>query len=160
MDFMHDSLHDGHSLRILNVIDDCTREGLGMEIDFSLPSERVIRTLGNIIEWRGCPREIRCDNGPEYVSGALNNWARKKGIHIVYIQPDKPCQNGYVERYNKTVRYGWLNQHLFESLEEIQEFATHWLWTYNNERPNMGAGGIPPAHKRAMAGLVSTSRLR
>ena len=151
MDFMHDQLQDGRCIRLLNVIDDCTREGLGLEIDFSLPSARVIRALENIIEWRGCPREIRCDNGPEYVSGEFQNWATKRGIRIVHIQPGKPHQNGYAERYNRTVRYDWLNQYLFASLEEIQEFATAWLWSYNNERPNMGIGGIPPAQKRMMA---------
>lgn len=71
MDFMHDQLQDGRSVRLLNVIDDFNREGLGMEIDFSLPAERVIRSLENIIEWRGKPQEIRCDNGPEYISGKL-----------------------------------------------------------------------------------------
>ena len=151
MDFMHDQLQDGRCIRLLNVIDDCTREGLGLEIDFSLPSERVIRVLENIIEWHGRPQAIRCDNGPEYVSGVFNNWARQNGIRILHIQPGKPQQNGYVERYNRTVRYDWLNQYLFESLDEAREFATTWLWSYNNERPNMGINGIPPAQKRMMA---------
>jgi putative transposase len=151
IDFMHDQLQNGRCVRILTVIDDCTREGLGLEIDFSLPAERVIRALEQIIEWRGCPQKIRCDNGPEYISGVFQNWAIKKGIHIIHIQPGKPQQNGYAERYNRTVRYDWLNQYLFESLEEMQEFATTWLWTYNNERPNMGIGGIPPIKKRMMA---------
>jgi len=151
MDFMHDQLQDGRCVRLLNVIDDCTREGLGLEIDFSLPSERVIRALENIIEWRGCPKEIRCDNGPEYVSGIFQAWAIQRGIRIRYIQPGKPQQNGYAERYNRTVRYDWLNQYLFESLEEMQEFATAWLWVYNNERPNMGIGGITPAMKLTQA---------
>jgi putative transposase len=147
MDFMRDQLQNGRCIRLLNVIDDFNREGLGIEIDFSLPAERVERTLEQIIEWRGCPKEIRCDNGPEYISARLQGWAKRKGIHLRYIQPGKPQQNGYVERYNRTVRYDWLNQYLFESLEEIQDFATKWLWSYNNERPNMGIGGITPAMK-------------
>ena len=106
---MHDQLQDGRCIRLLNVLDDFTREGLGIEIDFSLPSERVIRALENIIEWRGCPREIRCDNGPEYVSGIFQSWAEKRGIRIRYIQPGKPQQNCYAERCNRTVRYDWLN---------------------------------------------------
>ena len=93
------------------------------------------------------PGEIRCDNGPEYVSGIFQSRAEKGGIRIRYIQPVKPRQNGYAERYNRTVRYDWLNQYLLESLEEIREFATAWLWTCNNERPNMGIGGITPAMK-------------
>ena len=151
MDFMHDQLQNGRCIRLLNVIDDFNREGLGIEIDFSLPAERVERVLEQIIEWRGQPKEIRCDNGPEYVSVRLQNWARGKGIRLIYIQPGKPQQNGYVERYNRTVRYDWLNQNLFESLDEIQDFATTWLWSYNNERPNMGIGGITPAMKLKQA---------
>lgn len=133
------------------MIDDFNREGLGIEIDFSLPSERVIRALEQIIEWRGCPSEIRCDNGPEYISSKLQTWARKRGIRLRYIQPGKPQQNGYIERYNRTVRYDWLNQYLFETLDEMRSFATKWLWSYNNERPNMGIGGITPAMKLKQA---------
>ncbi len=151
MDFMHDQLQNGRSVRLFNVIDDFNREGLGMEIDFSLPSERVIRTLEQIIEWRGCPKEIRCDNGPEYISNTLQRWAKKKKIRLQYIQPGKPQQNSYVERYNRTVRYDWLNQYLFESIDEMRDFATEWLWSYNNERPNMGIGGITPAMKLKQA---------
>jgi putative transposase len=151
MDFMHDQLQNGRCIRLLNVIDDFNREGLGIEIDFSLPAERVERVLEQIIEWRGQPKEIRCDNGPEYISARLQSWASRKGIQLKHIQPGKPQQNGYVERYNRTVRYDWLNQYLFESLEEIQDFATKWLWSYNNERPNMGIGGITPAMKLKQA---------
>lgn len=149
MDFMHDQLRNGRSIRLLNIIDDFNREGLDIAIDFSLPSERVIRTLENIIGWRGKPKAIRCDNGPEYISSTLMTWARKHQIDIRYIQPGKPQQNAYVERYNRTVRYDWLNQHLFDSIEEVQDFATQWLWLYNNERPNMGLGGITPKQKLA-----------
>jgi putative transposase len=99
MDFMHDGLSDGRSFRLFNVIDDFNREGLGIEVDFSLPAERVIRSLDRIIEWRGKPNSIRCDNGPEYISEALKSWARKKGITLQYIQPGNPQQNAYVERY-------------------------------------------------------------
>ncbi len=144
MDFMHDKLQDGRSFRLLNVIDDYNREGLAIEVDFSLSSERVIRTLEQIMEWRGAPRAIRCDNGPEYISHRLQAWAEKQGIRLEYIQPGKPQQNAYVERYNRTVRYDWLVQHLFESIEEVQDVATKWLWTYNNERPHTALGGYPP----------------
>ena len=150
MDFMHDQLADGRSIRLFNVIDDFNREGLGIEVDFSLPSERVIRSLDQIIAWRGKPKMIRCDNGPEYISAALFAWAEKHRITLMHIQPGKPQQNAYVERYNRTVRYGWLAQYLFDSIEEIQEFATRWLWAYNNERPNMALGGFTPKQKLAM----------
>lgn len=151
MDFMHDQLADGRSFRLFNVLDDFNREGLAIEVDLSLPSARVIRALEQIIQWRGYPQVIRCDNGPEYISGDLVKWAQKRRIRIEYIQPGKPQQNAYVERYNRTVRYDWLAQTVFDSIEEVQESATRWLWTYNNERPNMALGGITPMQRLAMA---------
>jgi putative transposase len=93
MDFMHDQLEDGRSYRLFNVIDDYNREGLGIEVDLSLPSERVVRALDQIIEWRGKPTQIRCDNGPEYISSTLAVWAQKHGITLVFIQPGNPQQN-------------------------------------------------------------------
>ena len=151
MDFMHDQLSDGRTGRLFNVIDDFNREGLDIEVDFSLPTERVIRSLDQIIEWRGKPRSIRCDNGPEYISNKLAVWAENQGIKLVFIQPGNPQQNAYVERYNRTVRYDWLTQYMFDTLEDVQNYATRWLWHYNNERPNMGLGGITPQQKLAMA---------
>ena len=150
LDFMSDALENGRRFRVLNVIDDFNREGLGIEVDFSLPAERVIRSLEQIIEWRGKPRSIRCDNGPEYISGKLSAWADKQDIKLAFIQPGKPQQNAYIERYNRTVRYDWLAQYLFDSTEEVQDYATRWLWHYNHERPNMGLGGITPQQKLAM----------
>jgi putative transposase len=147
MDFMADQLADGRSFRALNVLDDFNREGLGIEVDLSLPALRVARTLDQIIEWRGKPGAIRVDNGPEYISGTLVAWAERRGIMLSYIQPGKPQQNAYVERYNRTVRQEWLGQHIFESIKEAQDTATEWLWTYNNDRPNMGIGGMTPAQK-------------
>jgi len=151
MDFMHDQLADGRSYRLFNVIDDFNREGLAIEVDFSLPAARVIRALDQVIEWRGKPKQIRCDNGPEYISGLLASWAENRGIAIEFIQPGKPQQNAYVERYNRTVRYDWLGHYLFESIAEVQEYATQWLWVYNHERPNMALGGITPKQRLAVA---------
>lgn len=150
MDFMHDQLEDGRSYRLFNVLDDFNREGLAIEVDLSLPAERVVRALNQIIEWRGKPKQIRCDNGPEYISKVLKNWAHNNHIQLVFIQPGKPQQNAYIERYNRTVRYDWLRQYLFESIAEVQLHATQWLWTYNNERPNTAIGGIPPRRKLAL----------
>lgn len=147
MDFMADQLADGRSFRALNIIDDFNREGLAIEVDISLPSLRVIRTLDRVIEWRGKPDTIRVDNGPEYISATLQLWAQKQGIALQYIQPGNPQQNAYVERYNRTVRGEWLGQYIFQTIKEAQDHATKWLWTYNNERPNMGIGGITPIMK-------------
>ena len=87
------------------------------------------------------------DNGPEYISGMLKEWAETRGISIRHIQPGKPRQNACIERYNRTVRHEWLDQHIIETIEEAQDFATQWLWTYNNDRPNMDVGAMTPAQK-------------
>ena len=160
IDFMADQLADGRSIRTLNVLDDCNREGLCIEVDFSLPAERVVRSLNQIIEWRGQPQAICVENGPEYVSGKLIEWAEKRHVGLEYIQPGKPQQRAYIERYNRTVRPShrycvsnagqrdeWLSQFIFETIEKAQALATEWLWTYNNERPNVGIGDITPAMK-------------
>ena len=151
MDFMADSLEEASGVqrpfRLLNVVDDFNREGLGIEADFSLPAPRVIRSLDRIIAWRGRPLAIRVDNGPEYISDVLRSWAETRGIALMHIQPGKPQQNAYIERYNRTVRHEWLNQYIFRTIKEVRDTATQWLWTYNNERPNMGLGGITPAQK-------------
>lgn len=149
IDFMHDALANGRAFRTFNVLDDYNREGLGIEVDFGLPSGRITRVLDQIIEWRGKPMAIRSDNGSEMCSAEFQTWAARHRIRLIYIQPGKPTQNAYVERYNRTVRHEWLDQHLFESIEEAQRTATEWLWIYNNERPNMANGGITPIQKLA-----------
>ena len=141
---MSDTLLDGRKLRTFNVIDDYNREGLAIDVDLSLPSARVVRSLEQIIEWRGKPAAIRCDNGPELLAGPIIEWAEKNQITMIYIQPGKPTQNAYVERFNRTARHEWLDLHQFESVEHAQLLATKWLWSYNNERPNSAIGGVPP----------------
>ncbi len=132
MDFMQAELSDGRAYRAFNVIDDFNREGLGIEVDFSLPALRVIRTLERIIEWRGKPDAIRCDNGPEYISLALTGWAEKNKITLMFIQPGQPqhleCPPpvrghgmAYAERYNRTVSYDWMNQH---SSTQLKKFSS------------------------------------
>ena len=98
MDFMSDQLVSGKTFRTFNVIDDYNREGLGIEVDLSLPALRVIRALDQVIKWRGKPAAIRCDNGPEYISQSLIDWANRNRITLIYIQPGKPTQNAYIER--------------------------------------------------------------
>ena len=132
IDFMHDQLEDGRSIRLFNVIDDFNREALGIEVDFSLPSERVIRSL-------------------DQISGKLMEWAAKHQIQIQHIQPGKPQQNAYVERFNRTVRYEWLSQHYWQSIDEVQMFATQWMYQYNHQRPNMALGGFTPKQRLDMA---------
>jgi putative transposase len=127
MDFMADRLGDGRALRLPNVLDGFNREGLGIEVDFSLPAKRVIRSLNRIIEWRGRPGVIRVDNGPEYISEKLKKWAGKRNILLQHIQPGQPGQpqqNAYIERDNRTVRHEWLDPHIIKTIEEVQDFAT------------------------------------
>ena len=142
MDFMHDQLKGGRKSRLFNVIDDYRREGLAIEAGFPLPSMRIIRTLNQLLEWRDKPRVIRCDNGPEFTSHDFVSRAGKRDIRI--DQPGKPQQNAYIERANRTIRYSWLSKHLFDSLEEVQGYATDWLWFYNHRRPHQANGGKPP----------------
>lgn len=151
MDFMSDSLSDGRGLRTFNLIDDYNRECLAIDVDLSMPALRVIRSLEQVIEWRGKPAALRCDNGPEYISGTLVNWANQHQITLLYIQPGKPTQNAYIERFNRTARHEWLDMHHFDSVEQAQQLATEWQWQYNNERPNTAIGGIPPKRLRQAA---------
>ncbi len=141
MDFMADRLDDTWAFRLLNVLDGFNREGLGIEADFSLTVERVVRSLDQNIEWRGKPLAIRMDNAPELISSTLLTWAETRGIAIKHIKPGKPQQNAYIERYNRTVRHEWLGQFQFADGKEVQDTATEWIRTYNNERPNMALGG-------------------
>ena len=151
MDFMHDQLGDRLNFRLFNAIDDFNREALGMEIDFSLPSARIIRALEQIIEWRGKPTAIPCDNGPENIGGLIQARADRSEIRLQYIQPGKTQQNAYVERYNRTVSYEWLSQYYWEDLDEVQLFATQWMYNYNHNRPLMALGGFTPKQRLAMA---------
>lgn len=104
-DFMHDQLADGCSYQLFKVIDYLKRDDLAIETEFSLPTLRVIRTLNQLLEWRTKPLEIRCDNESELISHEFIEWAKMHRLCIDYIQPDKPQQNAYIERYNKTTRY-------------------------------------------------------
>ena len=151
VDYKHDQLEDGRTFKLSIVIDDFNREALGIEVDFSLPLERVIRALKQIIGWRGKPQVIRCDNGPEYISAAVQAWAQEWGIKLEFIQPGRPQQNAYVELFNRTVQHEWLSQYYWGDLEEVQNFAANWMWGSNHERPNMALGGITPKQRLAMA---------
>lgn len=97
-----------------------------------------------IVSAKGKPAAIRCDNGPEYTGKILTSWAVQQKITLCFIQPGKPQQNTYIERYNRTVRYDWLGQHLLTSLDELQGYNTQWQWFYSHERPNMVLNGFTP----------------
>lgn len=107
------------------MIDDYRRKGLAIEAGLSLPTSRVIRALNRLLEWRPKPIAIRCDNGSEFISHEFKRWASTHGIRIDYIQPGKPQQNAYIEWYNRTMRYSWVSKHLFDRLDEVQDYATN-----------------------------------
>jgi putative transposase len=150
IDFMHDQLVDGFSFRLFNVLDDFNRERLVIEVDLSLQSAQVIRSLEQVIEWRGKPRVIRCDNESEYISGGLLAWAERNGIRIKHIQPAShrrtPMLNVTTAR---CATPGWPAP--CSTPSQVQDKATRWLWTYNHERPHMELGSITPMQKLDMA---------
>lgn len=145
MDFMHDTLWHGKRFRTLNVFDEGVREALAIEVDTSLPAERVIRVLERLKESRSLPQQIRVDNGPELISSKLVAWCEAHGIHLHHIQPGKPTQNAYVERFNRSFRHEVLDAHVFSSLSQVREIVDEWMTNYNEERPHQSLGNLPPS---------------
>ena len=144
IDFMSDSLYCGRKYRTFNVVDDFNREALAIEVDLNLPAARVIRVLDRIASWRGYPAKLRMDNGPEFISVKLADWAEYHDVELEFIQPGKPFQNSYVERFNRTFRNEVLDRHLFFSLSEVREEADRWMVEYNIERPHDSLGKMTP----------------
>jgi putative transposase len=143
-DFMSDALVCGRRFRTFNVIDDFNREALGIEIDLSLPSRRVVQVLDNIGMIRGYPLRLRLNNGPELVSLALADWDEKHHITLEFIQPGKPTQNSYIERFNRTYREEVLNFYIFKSLNQVREITEKWINQYNTERPHQSLKNMTP----------------
>ena len=131
IDFMSDSLYSGRRFRTFNVLDEGVREALDIVIDTSIPAARVVRTLDDLVSWRGVPEAIRCDNGPEFLAEVFVAWCERHRIELRYIQPGKPNQNAYVERFNRTYRGDVLNAYLFETLDQVREITKKWLRDYN-----------------------------
>jgi putative transposase len=144
LDFMTDALADGRRFRTLNVLDEGNREGLAIEVGMSLPSLRVIAVLEELISEHGPPRALRVDNGPELTAIALTRWCAQRQIAVQYIQPGKPQQNAYIERFNRSYRTEVLDAYLFDSLAAVREVTAAWLLCYNTERPHDSLGRVPP----------------
>ncbi len=136
MDFMSDSMVGNRKFRTFNVMDDGSREVLAIEIDTSLSAKRVIRTLQQIIGYRGKPRMIRTDNGPEFTSKDFELWCTDNEIKLQFIQPGRPMQNGYIERFNRLYREAVLDAYLFFELNEVRILTAEWIEEYNNRRPH------------------------
>ena len=144
LDFMSETLYDGRRVRLLTVIDEGNREGLEIAMGLSVPSQRVVRVLNELVAVHGCPAALRTDNGPEFLAQPFIDWCTDHRVAIHYIQPGKPDQNAYIERFNRSYRTEVLNAHLFESIAELQALTMTWLRIYNEERPHDSLGRVPP----------------
>lgn len=138
MDFLSDWVvgPGEEKVRIINIMDECSRKALWTEAHHSISASRLIHVLDQVVAWRGLPSYIRCDNGPEFISNRLAQWADEHRIELRFIQPGKPTQNGLIERLNGTLRTECLNLHWFESLEALNEDIQQWSVIYNTIRPH------------------------
>jgi len=161
LDFMRDTLYDGRPFRTLNVIDEGNREALRIEAGTSIPSSRVVRVMNQLIELYGKPEALRLDNGPELTADAFVDWAKDHGVKLLFIQPGKPNQNAFIERFNRSFRAEVLDAWLFNAVSEVQDAADGWLTDYNEFRPHESLGDVPPAmfKPRVFNAKVSTSEL-
>jgi putative transposase len=159
-DFMTDALYGGRWFRTFNVIDEGNRQALGIEVATSIPSARVIRVLEQLIEMHGKPSALRVDNGAEFTAYAFTEWCKEQGIELFYIEPGKPDQNAFVERFNRTYREEVLDAYLFDSLEQVRDITELWIPEYNEERPHDSLGCVPPlSFKPRQTPEESTSEL-
>lgn len=145
MDFMSDQLDDGRRFRVLNVVDQYTRECLAVETDRSLSGLRVTRVLERVVEQRGAPKSIVVDNGPEFAGRALDAWAYRHGIALHFIRPGKPVENAFIESFNGRMRDECLNQHWFIDLAHARRTIEEWRADYNLIRPHRSLGNRSPA---------------
>jgi len=144
LDFMHDTLYGGRRFRTLNVLDEANREALAIEVGASIPASRVLRVLEQLLAIYGRPAALRLDNGPEFTAQHFTDWCAAHDIALRFIQPGKPDQNAFIERFNRTYRNEVLDAYVFASLTEVQTLTDDWLLTYNDRRPHDALGRIPP----------------
>lgn len=156
MDFVHDTIQGGRKVRLLNIIDDFTRECLWIETDTSLTGQRVARALDQIVEMRGRPATILTDNGSEFTSNVMDQWSYSNGVKHLFIEPGKPVQNAYVESFNGKLRDECLNEHWFRNLREVRQIVEDWRIDYNEVRPHSGLNYRTPAE--FAAGLFEQTR--
>lgn len=158
-DFMSDALACGRRLRTFNVVDDFNREALHIEVDTSITSFRLVRIFEQLKRDHGLPQILRTDNGPEFLGEAFVQWAKDNGMAIQYIQPGKPNQNAYIERFNRTFREEILDPYLFLKIDDLRQAAYWWMIEYNERRPHDSLGGKTPSEFRQQHASGSTLRL-
>jgi len=144
IDFMTDVLQTGQRFRTLNVIDDYNREALMIEPSYSLPATAVTSLIDKIAMVRGYPNRIRVDNGPEFIANHFKSWAKQRCVTIDFIQPGKPAQNGFIERFNRIFREDILDMYWFNSLLDVRNKARQWMTKYNTQRPHGSLNGLSP----------------
>lgn len=155
-DFMSDALACDRRFRTFNVVDDFNREVLHIEVDTSISSSRLVRIFEQLQRDHRLPQILRTDNGPEFLGEVFVLWAKANGMAIQYIQPGKPNQNAYIERFNRTFREEVLSQHLFARIDDVREAAWWWMIEYNEQRPHDSLGDLTPAEYRQQAARSST----
>jgi putative transposase len=144
MDFVFDVLDSGRRIKVLTVVDNYSRECLRLEVDMSISGARVSDILDRVCEYRGNPKVITVDNGPEFISKALDEWAYKRNIKLNFIRPGKPVENAYIESFNGKLRDECLNGNRFYTLEEAQEVIEKWRKEYNETRPHSSLNNLTP----------------
>jgi putative transposase len=144
MDFMRDNLADGRTIKVLSVVDEYTRKCFRIEVDTSINGVRVARVLTEIGQIEGLPEIIIIDNGPEFISNALDNWAYQRGVKLTFIRPGKPVENAYIESFNGRFRDECLNENWFLTLEHARGIIEKWRIDYNNARPHSSLGYLTP----------------
>ena len=149
LDFVHDAVECGRTIRVLSVVDAYTRECLGLEVDTSFASRRVTRVLEQIVAERGVPLAIRCDNGPELTSRHFLAWCIERKIELVHIQPGRPMQNGQVESFHGKLRDECLNVSWFQNLFDARRKIAAWQKEYNEERPQAACSTGRPRSSRS-----------
>ena len=144
MDFVLDSLANGRRIKCLTIVDDFTKECLDIPVAMGISGEQVVRTLDGIAAFRGYPKAVRTDQGPEFTGRALDQWAYRHSVELKLIQPGKPMQNGYVESFNGKFRDECLNEHWFRDLAHAREKISNWRLDYNEQRPHSSLGYQTP----------------
>jgi len=144
MDFMSDELYNGRRIKLLTLVDNFTRESLAIEVADRLGGQRLVEVLMQVVAEKGLPKAIRVDNGPEFTSKMLDQWAYLNGVELDFIRPGKPTDNALIEAFNGRFRQECLNENWFLSLEDAREKVEEWRQHYNRERPHGSLGNVPP----------------